>query len=101
MPAGISFDLVLTCTVSALALLAVWFPLYRGLRLCLEARGATRRLDAAELRRRLDQPLGAPGEPLALLMVRTLLRSLRESTGHPREFVIDATKQYGRSNSHQ
>ena len=94
MPAGISFDLVLTCTVSALALLAVWFPLYRGLRLCLEARGATRRLDAAELRRRLDQPLGAPGEPLALLMVRTLVRSLRESSGHPREFVIDATKQY-------
>jgi hypothetical protein len=94
MPEAIEFDLLLTCGVSAISLLAVWFPLYRGLRLCLEARAATRRLEATELRRRVDQPLGAPGEPLALLMVRTLVRSLRESSGHPREFVIDATKQY-------
>jgi hypothetical protein len=95
MPDGLGFDLILTCGVSALALLAVWFPLYRGLRLCLEARAATRRLEAAELRKRVDQPMvSAPGEPLALLMVRTLVRSLRDSSGHPREFVIDATKQY-------
>ena len=94
MNEGMTFDLILTCSVSALALVAVWFPLYRGLRLCLEARAATRRLDAPELRRRMDQSSAAPGEPLALLMVRTLVRSLRESTGHPREFVVDATKQY-------
>jgi hypothetical protein len=94
VPESLDFDLLITCGVSAIALLAVWFPLYRGLRLCLEARAATRRLEAAELRRRVDQPLGGPGEPLALLMVRTLVRSLRESSGQPREFVIDATKQY-------
>jgi hypothetical protein len=94
MPEGLGFDLILTCGVSALALVAVWFPLYRGLRLCMEARAATRRLEAAELRKRMDQPLGSPGEPLSLLMVRTLVRTLKESAGHPRDFVIDATKQY-------
>lgn len=94
MTEGMTYDLIVTCSVSALSLVAVWFPLYRGLRLCLEARAATRRLEAPELRRRMDQPSAAPGEPLALLMVRTLVRSLRETTGHPREFVVDATKQY-------
>jgi hypothetical protein len=29
-----------------------------------------------------------------MLMVRTLVKSLRESQGHPREFIVDATKQY-------
>ena len=94
MTEGMTYDLIVTCSVSALSLVAVWFPLYRGLCLCLEARAATRRLEAPELRRRMDQPSAAPGEPLALLMVRTLVRSLRETTGHPREFVVDATKQY-------
>ena len=94
MTETITPDLVLTCVMSAVALAAVWFPLYRGLRLCLEARAATRRLDAPELKRRLEQSAGAPGEPLALLMIRTLVKSLRESQGHPREFIVDATKQY-------
>jgi hypothetical protein len=90
MPLG---DL-LTFGTSALALLAVWFPLYRGLRVCLEARAITRHLDGAELRRRLEQRSPRPDEPLALLMLRTLVRSLKESAGHPREFVVDATWQY-------
>lgn len=94
MTETITSDLVLTCVMSAIALAAVWFPLYRGLRLCLEARAATRRLDGAELKRRLEQTQSAPGEPLAMLMVRTLVKSLRESQGHPREFIVDATKQY-------
>jgi hypothetical protein len=90
---GITADLIMTCTASALALAAVAFPLYRGLRLCLEARAATRHVEAGELKRRLDQT-GKAGEPLALLMVRTLVRSLREGDGHPKEFIVDATKQY-------
>jgi hypothetical protein len=90
---GITVDLVMTCGASALALAAVAFPLYRGLRLCLEARAATRHIEAGELKRRLDQ-IGKTGEPLALLMVRTLVKSMRESEGHPREFIVDATKQY-------
>ena len=86
-------DLIMTCAASALELAAVAFPLYRGLRLCLEARAATRHIEAGELKQRLDQS-GKPGEPLALLMVRTLVKSLREGEGHPKEFIVDATKQY-------
>jgi hypothetical protein len=91
---SITSDLILTCGMSALALAAVWFPLWRGLRLCLEARAATRRLEAPELKRRMEQNASSPGDPLALLMVRTLVKSLREGQGHPREFIVDATKQY-------
>ena len=94
MTEGITSDLILTCIMSAVALAAVWFPLYRGLRLCLEARAATRKLEGPELKRRREQSSGAPGDPLALLMVRTLVKSLREGSGHPREFIVDATKQY-------
>lgn len=86
-------DLILTCAASAFALAAVALPLYLGLRLCLEARAATRLVEAGELKRRMDQA-GTPGEPLALLMVRTLVKSLREGGEHPREFIVDATKQY-------
>jgi hypothetical protein len=87
-------DLLVTCAVTGIALAAVWFPLYRGMRLCLHARAATRRLGASELKRRLEQSPARPGDPLALTMLRTLLKSIRESTGHPREFIVDATKQY-------
>ena len=90
----ITSDLLVTCAVTGIALAAVWFPLYRGLCLCLQARAATRRLGASELKRRLEQSPARPGDPLALTMLRTLLKSIRESTGHPREFIVDATKQY-------
>jgi len=79
--------------VTALAIVALAFPLYRGLRLCLEARAATRRLEANELKRRLESP-GTAGEPLAVLMLRTLVDSLRSRGEQPREFIVDATKQY-------
>ena len=87
-------DLLVTCAVTALALAAVWLPLYRGMRLCLQARAATRRLGASELKRRLEQNPARSGDPLALVMLRTLLKSIRETTGHPREFIVDASKQY-------
>lgn len=93
MTENITADLLLTCGMSALALAAVWFPLYRGLRLCLEARAATRRIEGPELKRRMQQSRSR-GDPLALLMLRTLVKSLQEGTDHPRDFIIDATKQY-------
>ncbi len=93
MTEALTVDLLLTCGMSALALAAVWFPLYRGLRLCLEARAATRRLEGPELKRRMEQNRSR-GDPLALLMVRTLVKSLQEGKDHPRDFIIDATKQY-------
>jgi hypothetical protein len=79
--------------MTALALVALSLPFYRGLRVCLEARAATRRIDAAELRRKLESP-GAANEPLALLMLRTLVDSMRQRGDQPREFILDATKQY-------
>ncbi len=93
MTETITAGLLLTCGMSALALAAVWIPLYRGLLLCLEARAATRRLEEPELKRRMQQSR-SPGDPLALLMLRTLVKSLHEGKDHPREFIIDATKQY-------
>lgn len=91
---SISFELLLTCAVTAIALFAVWYPLYRGFRVCFQARAATRKLGASELRRRVEAGPAKPGDPLALMMLRTLLRSLRDAGQHPREFILDATKQY-------
>ena len=89
-----TLNLVLTSAATAFALVAVAFPLYRGLRLCLAARAATRHFEAPELKRRLEQRPAASEEPLAVLMLRTLVKTLKESSGHPREFIVDATRQY-------
>lgn len=92
----LSADLTVTLLVSALALLAVWVPFYRGLRVCLRGVAATRRLERPELKSALDSGFAGAVEPLALLMARVLRKSLREheSQGHPREFLVDATRQY-------
>ena len=89
-------DWLLTCVVSGAALAAVWFPLYRGMRLCYEARSATRHLGAGELKQHVAKsPNGGSNEPLAVVMVRTLMKSLQENqAGHPRDFIVDATRQY-------
>lgn len=89
-------DWILTCVASGIALAAVWFPLYRGMRLCFEAREATRFLSAAELERSLrDRPRPGTDEPMALVMLRTLAKSLKENrAGHPRDFIVDASRQY-------
>ena len=91
---ALNSDLIVTCAVTGIALAAVWIPLYRGMRLCLQARAATRRLGASELKRRLEQSPARPGDPLAVVLLRTLLKSIRESGDHPREFIVDASKQY-------
>ena len=80
-------------SMTALAVVMVSIPFYRGLRLCLVARAATRRFEPGELRRRLEAPTAA-GEPLSVLMLRTLVDSLRARGDQPREFIVDATKQY-------
>ncbi len=88
-------DMTLTALVSTASLLAVWVPFYRGLRIFLEARAATRVLSADELKRGVREGAIQRVEPVALLMVRTLAKTLRENqAGHPREFLVDATKQY-------
>ena len=89
-----SGDAIMTWVVSAAALLAVWVPFFHGLKLCLQAWQATRRLEKNELSRPAAK---APRvAPMAGLMMQTLQKALREneSHGHPSDFVYDATRQY-------
>jgi hypothetical protein len=72
----------------------VCWPFYRGLRLCVQALSATRRVPRSQLQRAAASESGERSESLSLLMVRVLSKSLRESDDHPTEFVLDATKQY-------
>lgn len=85
-------DFGLTLAVSAAALLAVWLPFFRGMRVCLRGVGATRRVPRSQLEAASNE--GERSSSLALLMVRVLRNALREDQEHPREFVLDATKQY-------
>jgi len=87
-----STDLFITLAISGLALLSVWVPFQRGARICFAARQATRRVETSELR-----PSGSgrnTAEPIALLLLRTLRRALQEGGSHPREFLVDASRQY-------
>ena len=79
--------------VSVVSLIAVGVPLYRGLRTCFRARGATRLLKASALE---GGAKVAVGDSLALLMLRVLTRSLADEGGEsvPQDFVVDASKQY-------
>ncbi len=89
----LSAELVVTALVSAVSLLAVWVPFYRGLKLSLRARSATRRVPRKTLAE-ANSSGRAEVDSFALLMARVLRKSLRESPGHPAEFVVDATRQY-------
>lgn len=95
MSSSMLSDETITWLVTAVALVAVTAPFYRGLRIVLGAWSATRRISAEELKR---GQLARPGssEPLAMLMIRVLQKSLREGEreGQPSDFVFDATRQY-------
>ncbi len=88
-------DLGIVGILSIVSLLAVWFPLYRGMRVCAQARGATRKLERAALKRAIGKKADS-ADPLAVVMLRVLAKSMREQPddGTPGEFVLDATKQY-------
>ncbi len=88
-------DELMTWLVSGIALLVVCLPFYRGFRIALDAWSATRRISTQELKRgHVDRP--GSREPLALLMIRVLQKSLREGDHErqPSDFVFDATRQY-------
>ena len=86
-----SVDLMVTSLVSAVSLLAVWIPFFRGLKLTLRARSATRRLSRSEL---AEAGAAKEVDAFGLLMVRVLRKSLADSREHAPEFVLDATRQY-------
>jgi hypothetical protein len=88
-------DEMMTVLVTGIALCAVLVPFGQGLRTVLGGWTATRRVPADELRRgKADDPRGT--EPLAILMIRVLQKSLREgeAQGQSSDFVFDATRQY-------
>ena len=82
--------------MTVVSLLAVWVPLYRGLKLCLRARAATRLVPATTLGGRLERQASGRAEPLALLMLRVLTKSIGDddSQAYSIDFVLDASKQY-------
>lgn len=86
-------DETMTILVTLISLVAVCFPFLQGLRTALGGWSATRRVSGEELRRgRCDSP--GKTEPLALLMIRVLQKSLREGQGQSPDFVFDATRQF-------
>ncbi len=75
--------------------LAVLVPFANGLRAVVSAWSATRRVGPDELRRGHSDRTGG-SEPLAILMIRILQKSLKDndSDGQPSDFVFDASRQY-------
>jgi hypothetical protein len=89
-------DGALTWLVTIFALLAVWLPFYRGLKLSLQGWSATRHCGGPELRKAVSHADAAGVEPIAVLMMRILKKALRENENerHPTDFIFDATRQY-------
>jgi hypothetical protein len=86
---------MMTWLVTGVSLAAVCVPFLKGLGTALAAWSATRRVSPEELRQgRANRP--GTNEPLALLMIRVLQKSLREGErdAQPSDFVFDATRQY-------
>jgi biopolymer transport protein ExbB/TolQ len=86
----------LTWLVTLFALVVVWVPFYRGLKLSFQAWSATRRMERGELRSALQQGNRDDVEPLALLLLRILRKSLQsaDSEEHPSDMIFDASRQY-------
>jgi biopolymer transport protein ExbB/TolQ len=91
-----SSDLVLSLLLSLGALFFVLVPFCRGLRVGLQALGATRGLKPSEIAQALKRSPGERSEPAALQMLRVLGKALSEvgREAHPEEFLIDASRQY-------
>ncbi len=87
-------DFGLTGLMTLISFGIVSVPFYRGMRLCMRAHAATRRIPRSQLQRAVSSESGERAESLSVLMVRVLSKSLRESDENPTEFVLDATKQY-------
>ena len=78
--------------LSLVALIGVWVPFQRGLRVCARAASATRLIPRSQLEAASNAT--EPTASLAVLMVKVLRKAIRADTGQPREFLIDATRQY-------
>ena len=90
---NLSSDLALTVLITAAAFLAVWVPFAKGLRVCLRSLAATRRVPASQLRAGAEES-SSKDPALALLLARVLRQAAREHPDQPREFLLDAARQY-------
>lgn len=88
-----SSDILLTVAITGGAFLAVWVPLLKGLRVCLRSMAATRRVPASQLKTGTADSRGHDPS-LALLLANVLRRAAREVPDQPREFLLDASRQY-------
>ena len=88
-------DETMTLLVTAIALGAVMVPLLQGLHVVMGGWSVTRRVSGEELRQGHTKRKGG-AEPLSLLMLRVLQKSLREGEreGQSSDFVFDASRQY-------
>jgi len=95
---GLMPDLSVTVVLTLVALVAVWVPFARGMRLCFQAWSATERLSPAKLTQLSGSKKAAgEAEPISLLMMRVLRKSMRQnemSDHYPSDFVFDAARQY-------
>jgi hypothetical protein len=81
-----------TWVATLLALVIVWIPFIKGLRLCLRAWSATRLIARSELAR-AAKATSEETTPFSVLMLRVLKKSLG-SKDSPPDFVFDASRQF-------
>jgi len=91
-----STQAMIVIVMSALSLMAICVPLYRGLALSLRAYKATRLVPRPALEKSLQFQTKGPADSLAVLMLRVLAKSLRspDARSVASDFVVDASKQY-------
>lgn len=81
--------------VTIMALIAVWFPFYWGLRACMRGFAVTRKVTPAEIQKALERETPAPHEPIAVQVLRVLRASQKDNPEKmPMAFLIDASRQY-------
>jgi hypothetical protein len=90
---NLSSDLLLTVVITAGAFLAVWVPFTKGLRVCLRSLAATRPVTTSNLKSGAETARGKDPS-LALLLAEVLRSAAREAPDQPREFLLDASRQY-------
>jgi hypothetical protein len=92
---GWSAGSIAALIVTIMALIAVWFPFYWGLRACMRGFAVTRRLNAAEIKVALEREAPAVHEPIAVQVLRVLRASQKDNPEKmPMAFLIDASRQY-------
>ena len=81
--------------VTVMALIAVWFPFWWGLRACMRGFAVTRTVSAGEIQKAIERETPAVNEPIAIQVLRVLRASQRDNPEKmPMAFLIDASRQY-------